>query len=48
MNKKIGGICPLKKFFTITPSLVSTVSFKVVPLGTVANSTQGDYFKGDG
>jgi hypothetical protein len=28
--------------------LVSTVSFEVVPLGTVTNGAKKDYFEGDG
>jgi hypothetical protein len=40
VNPKILGICPLN-FFTVTA--VSTVSFKVVPLGTVGNCAQEDY-----
>jgi hypothetical protein len=39
---KIWGICSLKKL------LVSTISLKVVPLGTLGNCAKGGYFKGDG
>jgi hypothetical protein len=34
------------KNITVTPSF--HVSFEVVPLGTVGNCAQGDYFEGDG
>jgi hypothetical protein len=46
VNPKIREICPFKK--KLQQLLAFTTSFEVVPLGTVANSAQGDYFEGDG